>query len=85
MDLIDFVNNELQKLANWFRANKMAVNVSKTNFIIFQTKGKSVNYGDRHIIFNNNIIGQPVDPNLIYNVKEFIQTTRILIKERINP
>jgi hypothetical protein len=69
MDLIDFVNNELQKLANWFRANKMAVNVSKTNYIIFHTKGKSVNYGDRHIIFNNNIIGQPVDPNLIHNVE----------------
>jgi hypothetical protein len=70
MDLIDFVNNQLQKLANWFRANNMAVNVNKTNLIIFQSKGKSVNYGDRCIVFNNNnIIGQPVDPELIHNVE----------------
>ena len=33
--LIDRVNIEIQKLANWFRANKMAVNVSKTKYIIF--------------------------------------------------
>ena len=34
-DLINFVNEELQKIANWFRSNKMAVNISKTKFIIF--------------------------------------------------
>ena len=39
-DLIIYVNTELQKLANWFRANKMAVNISKTKYIIFRTRGK---------------------------------------------
>ena len=39
-DLIKFMNIEIQKLANWFRSNKMAVNISKTKFIIFRTKGK---------------------------------------------
>ena len=39
-DLIIYVITELQKLANWFRANKMAVNISKTKYIIFRTRGK---------------------------------------------
>jgi len=38
--LINHVNTELQKIAIWFRANKMAVNISKTKFIIFHNKGK---------------------------------------------
>ena len=40
--LIDRVNIEIQKLANWFRANKMAVNVSKTKYIIFRPKGSKI-------------------------------------------
>jgi hypothetical protein len=35
-------NMTLSKIARWFRANKMAVNVSKTKFIIFHTKGKRI-------------------------------------------
>jgi hypothetical protein len=38
--LTTFVNAELKKIAEWFRINKMAVNVNKTKFMIFLTKGK---------------------------------------------
>ena len=41
-ELIDKVNLELTKWAQWFRSNKMAVNTSKTKFIIFHTKGKKL-------------------------------------------
>ena len=41
-ELVAKMNTEINKLANWFRANKMALNVSKTKFIIFHTKGKKV-------------------------------------------
>ncbi len=34
-DLTAYVNLELQKISNWFRANKMAVNAAKTKFIVF--------------------------------------------------
>ncbi len=37
-DLTAFVNAELKKIANWFRSNKMAVNTSKTKFIVFRTR-----------------------------------------------
>ena len=36
--LITRVNTEIQKLAIWFRTNRMAVNVSKTKYIIFRLK-----------------------------------------------
>ena len=41
--LISEVNIEVIKLANWFRANKMAVNVSKTKYIIFKPRGVKIN------------------------------------------
>ncbi len=34
--LTNYINTELQKIANWFIANKMAVNTAKTKFIIFR-------------------------------------------------
>jgi Reverse transcriptase (RNA-dependent DNA polymerase) len=40
--LIEKANLELQKLSMWFRANKMAVNVSKTKYMIFKPKSKKV-------------------------------------------
>jgi hypothetical protein len=63
--LIDRVNTELQKLSNWFRSNKMAVNTSKTKFIIFHSKGKPVNIAPNSIIFNSNEIGLPNNPDLL--------------------
>jgi len=67
--LTDFVNIELQKMANWFRANKMAVNTAKTKFIIFRTHGKQVNPEDCNILYNSNEIGLPEDPNLIMPIE----------------
>jgi hypothetical protein len=37
-NLFEYVNAELSKIAWWFRANKMAVNVGKTEFILFCIK-----------------------------------------------
>ena len=64
-DLTAYVNIELQKIANWFRSNQMAVNTSKTKFIIFRTRGKIVDPADCNVLFNSNEIGLPENPNLI--------------------
>jgi hypothetical protein len=53
--LVEHVNTELKKIARWFRANKMAMNVSKTKFIIFHTI--ELKYDDNEPHENN--------PNLI--------------------
>jgi hypothetical protein len=63
--LIQLANTEIQKIANWFRANKMAVNISKTKYIIFHGRGKRVNMNGQNIVFNNNEIGKEEDPSLI--------------------
>ena len=64
-ELVAKMNTEINKLANWFRANKMALNVSKTKFIIFHTKGKKVDYEENSIVYNANEIGKTTNPNLI--------------------
>jgi hypothetical protein len=56
--LIDQCNVELQKMANWLRANKMCVNTSKTKFIVFHTRGKRLDPQQCNLVFNNNEIGK---------------------------
>ena len=41
-DLIKFCDAELQKIASWFSANKLAVNVGKCKYIVFHNKGKQL-------------------------------------------
>ena len=68
--LINRVNTELQKIANWFRANKMSVNVSKTKYIIFRPRGQNIqiNLEENGVLFNSNEIGQPDDANRIFKL-----------------
>ena len=42
-DLIKFCNTELQKIAAWLTANKLAVNVNKCKYIIFHNTNKKIN------------------------------------------
>ena len=41
-ELVQLVNFEVQKLGIWLRANKLAVNASKTKVMIFHHKGKKI-------------------------------------------
>jgi hypothetical protein len=67
--LITKANTELQKIATWFRANRMAVNVSKTKYIIFKPKNKKIhiNHGEG-VIFNNNKLVGHQDPYKMYEL-----------------
>jgi hypothetical protein len=40
--LVDFINKELEILSKWFTTNRLALNISKTKYIIFRTKGKKI-------------------------------------------
>jgi Reverse transcriptase (RNA-dependent DNA polymerase) len=64
-NLLDTVNHELKKWAVWFMANKMAVNTAKTKYIIFHSKGRSLNLEGKDIQFDCNPPGTPTDPSLI--------------------
>jgi hypothetical protein len=63
-----YMNNELQKISNWFRSNKMAINTAKTKFIVFRTRGKRIDPEDCILIFNNNEIGKPENPSLLFPI-----------------
>jgi hypothetical protein len=64
-NVIAFVNLELQKIANWFRSNKMQLNASKTKYIIFRTKNKHIDPQACSVVYNCTEIGLPDDPALI--------------------
>ena len=64
-DLIKFCNEELQKVANWFSANQLAINVGKCKFIAFHNKGKKLQFNDPKIVFNSNEIGKDDNPENI--------------------
>ena len=42
--LYEQANNELDKLQNWLRLNKLSINVNKTNYIIFSNKKEKQDY-----------------------------------------
>ena len=41
-DLNNIVNEELKKLYIWFCANRLSLNVKKTNYIVFHSKQKNI-------------------------------------------
>ncbi len=68
-NLTDHINGEINKMAIWFRANKMCVNVEKTKFIVFRTQGKKILSEDVIIKYDANEPNQPYDDNIVYNLE----------------
>jgi len=58
------INEEINKMAVWFRANKLAVNINKTKYIIFRMKGKKIE-NCPEIVYNENEPNQIHDNSLI--------------------
>ena len=54
--LYDKANMELTNIADWFKANKLTLNVKKTKYILFRNKNKHVNFNNLNIKIENNII-----------------------------
>ena len=70
-DVTNVVNNELKQLGLWFRANKLSLNVNKTNFIMFNNKKQPrtdvnivLNGTNIEQITNTKFIGVTIDENL---------------------
>ena len=41
-NLINDLNSDINRMAIWFKANKLAVNKNKTKYMIFHVKGKKI-------------------------------------------
>ena len=54
-ELEDDVNNNLKFVSNWLMADKLSLNVDKTNFIIFHLPQKSTSHVVKLLISNSEI------------------------------
>ena len=52
-DLETIVNNELQNLYDWLTANKLTLNINKSNFVIFYPYQKRLAYQPKLCMFDN--------------------------------
>ena len=43
MTLEQALNTEISKVSNWLIANKLSINIKKTNYIIFKSRQKKLN------------------------------------------
>ena len=66
--LMHRIRLELTKMANWFQANKMSLNTSKTKYIIFHVPSKKIN-AQISLEIDENLPNTPVDPNRITTVE----------------
>ena len=56
--LLQLVNNELISASDWFKANKLSLNLSKTNYIIFRSNKKPIPITNNELLIDNKIIPQ---------------------------
>ena len=57
ISLINVLNDELRNVACWMKANKLSVNISKTNYVIFKSRNKKFHI-NTPLIFDGNPITQ---------------------------
>ena len=48
-----YVNQELNKVYDWLTANKLTLNIKKSNFIIFCPAQRKLSYQPKIVIFDN--------------------------------
>jgi hypothetical protein len=72
--LVREINTELSKMSTWFHANKMALNTSKTKYIIFHNKGKKVDLQDLSIVIDENTDPSINDPSKIHRIDRIHNT-----------
>jgi len=67
------INNELHKISNWFKLNKLSLNIDKTNFMIFKNKHSNkpdltfevkIGNKDIHKVNTTKFLGILIDSNL---------------------
>jgi len=64
-NLIHSLNEDINMMAIWFKANKLAVNKTKTKYIIFRTKGKKLPQNLPPLVIDENDRNVPHDPNKV--------------------
>ena len=92
-ELSDVVNNELSKIMEWLNANRLSLNIDKTNLMIFRPKGKKESCPTIHIngssiqgVDDAKFLGVIIDNKLSWNEhikcisRQIAKGTGIIIK-----
>ena len=72
--LEQIVNSELQNVCHWLEANKLTLNIQKSNFVIFHTKKKALGF-----IPNIKIIDLTAKPMIPLEMKDTFKYLGLLI------
>jgi hypothetical protein len=75
-DLIQFVNDELFKIATYFRLNKLALHPQKTQFMLISNSPTALNY-PVELFINHNNSSQSPDQNLIYPISRVLSSSSV--------
>ena len=72
---VNLINNELREISNWFKANKLSVNASKTNYMMLGTSHMT----NKYIDVNEPCDGDVVDSttNIVFQNKEKITKHKV--------
>ena len=62
--LISNVNDELSKVSRWLKVNKLTLNITKTNFIIFHSRLRYIT-SDIHLHIDGMLIERVVATNFL--------------------
>ena len=58
IDMFLTINSELEKLTNWLDANRLCLNVKKTNYILFRPRNYTTNISQNRIYLNGEEVDQ---------------------------
>lgn len=56
--LFDYMKADLSILIDWFQANKLSLNLDKTNFVLFKPSAKEIDLSEYELKFNEKVIQQ---------------------------
>ena len=73
------VNTELSKIYDWLVANKLSLNIKKSNFVIFRPRQKILNYQVNLKVFDHHI-----NSYISLERKKFIKYLGVLIHENLS-
>ena len=55
-NLFQIVNDELLNATDWFRANKLSINATKTHYVLFHSRHMMIEDNNLKLVLGNNII-----------------------------
>jgi hypothetical protein len=68
-EIVNSINTELKSIVEWFCANKMALNISKTKYVVLHNKGKNVDMNGMNIVIDENRDTSNPDPAKIHTLE----------------